>query len=216
MAVTVAKIVSVRRAGVTSTAVMVVGAVLRARRECSNEIRAARHEQQSSHHILPPDRSKRGCRRRIRKCSAHDRKDHPTPRLRPTGLFRGAKCSQARPPLQSRACPFSFSISLNFARFSPSCVATFHPDDRAAAAAAFEVDIVLTISDYHGRPGRATFNSEFTVDGLPDEISTLDFVCAVFAVGRWTVRLAGGQIELRLDCDLRQTNCDLGLRVDGQ
>ena len=72
------------------------------------------------------------------------------------------------------------------------------------------------MSDYHGRAGRATFNNEFTVDGLPDELSTLDFACAALAVGRWTVRLAAGQINSRLDCDLRQTNRDSGLHVDGQ
>ena len=56
------------------------------------------------------------------------------------------------------------------------------------AAATFEADIVLTISDYHGRSGHATFNNEFTVDGLPDEISTLDVVvlfCCVAGLYVW-------------------------------
>ena len=116
-----------------------------------------------------------------------------------------------RLPYNPATCTFSFSISHDF---RPHVLLLFTPI--IAETAAFEADIVLTISDYHGRTGHATFNNEFTVDGLPDEISTLDVACAVFAVGRRTVRLAGGQIKSRLDCDLRQTNCNSGLRVDGQ
>ena len=73
----------------------------------------------------------------------------------------------------------------------------------------------VAICLYHRWRRHATFNGRLTVDGLPDEISTRNLAGGIRALGRWTVRLDGRQFSSKLDDDLRQTDRDSGLRMDG-
>jgi hypothetical protein len=72
--------------------------------------------------------------------------------------------------------------------FRPDCRAMLVPLVLAAARA----DTKHAICLYHAEPTYATFNDELTVDGLADEISTLNLAGGVRADGRRIVHLDRG------------------------